>query len=754
MKHLNYLPEKMGKVCMTPSGPFVAGSVTTLELVYSAGFFGIDDGGIIKVSWRVTSDMGKPQFLDAGAPNYTSVCTTGNCRVESWVDRSNIRPWTNTMQVRVCDGFLVEGDEVVIRMGDPSGGAPGLRMQSHAEEGFQFRVFVDPFATYEFNEVPNPPAFDLHPGVSKSFRIVAPSVVKLNNPFQVAIVAEDEMGNVSRELPPGLLLSAEPSVSVNIEAPAVKKLKNPAVIQKLMAEAPGNFRLLLTDEAGREAGRSNPIRAVENPEVYRFWGDLHGQTGETTGVSTIRDYFRFARDFAFLDIASHQANDFQLKDDDWHELNLTTAAMNEDGAFIAIPGYEWSGNTGVGGDRNVFYFEEWRPLGRSSRALTADQSDQYSEHPTAKALFDFLRQENAVVIAHAGGRPADIRKYHDPKVERSVEVHASWGTFEWLLHDAFEAGHRVGVVCNGDDHKGRPGATGPGYSSNVTAIGGLTCFLLPELSRSAVATALKNRRHYGTTGTRIFLNVEGKFEEPVPLHDPDPSNLKSLSATRRVMMGDIVAPQGSTMTLAVDVTGTAPLERVEVFNGQTRFFTKRTFESREIGRRIRVLCEGARYRGRLGAVAWKGTAKLKGARFTKLNPVNFVSSLSRLETLQANKRWQWTARTRGNSVGFDMHLDHLDGTLELRTEPVSMDVDLASLNDQDIIKPGNGIGVQIRVFRLPDTLSEHELRFCFPIRYGGPDDWPIYVKVTQEDGHQAWSSPIYLIPHPEKIGGI
>jgi hypothetical protein len=27
-------------------------------------------------------------------------------------------------------------------------------------------------------------------------------------------------------------------------------------------------------------------------------------------------------------------------------------------------------------------------------------------------------------------------------------------------------------------------------------------------------------------------------------------------------------------------------------------------------------------------------------------------------------------------------------------------------------------------------------------------DLPVYARVTQEDGHQAWSSPIYLIDIP------
>ena len=86
------------------------------------------------------------------------------------------------------------------------------------------------------------------------------------------------------------------------------------------------------------------------------------------------------------------------------------------------------------------------------------------------------------------------------RLERAVEVHSTWGTFEWLLHDAFDQGYRVGVVCHSDDHKGRPGATRPG-ASTFGAIGGLTCYLMPELTRDALfasaaaAPPLRHDRH-------------------------------------------------------------------------------------------------------------------------------------------------------------------------------------------------------------------------------------------------------------------
>ena len=113
----------------------------------------------------------------------------------------------------------------------------------------------------------------------------------------------------------------------------------------------------------------------------------------------------------------------------------------------------------------------------------------------------------ALAFAHVGGRYADLHAGHDVAIERSVEVHSSWGTFEWLLFDAFELGYRVGVVCNSDDHKGRPGASHPG-ASIFGAYGGLSCLYLDELSRDAIWRCMQARHHYGTTGDRLHLAVD------------------------------------------------------------------------------------------------------------------------------------------------------------------------------------------------------------------------------------------------------
>src|SRR5690606_24034215 len=102
--------------------------------------------------------------------------------------------------------------------------------------------------------------------------------------------------------------------------------------------------------------------------------------------------------------------------------------------------------------------------------------------------------EDAIMFAHVGGRYADISVAHDPRIETAVEVHSSWGTFEWIVNDAFDLGYRVGIVANSDGHKGRPGAEGPG-ASMFGAYGGLTCLQMPELSREATFEALRARKH-------------------------------------------------------------------------------------------------------------------------------------------------------------------------------------------------------------------------------------------------------------------
>lgn len=735
----SYLPAQMGKAVLTPPGPFEAGSYAELTLVYTAGTFGIDDSGNLKIAWRGTSDMAKPQFTDPKAANYTTVEASNGAVLDARVTRASIRPWVNALFITVNRGFLRAGETITVRFGDRRQGSPGIRLQTNMEPTFEFKVLVDAFATYEFTELPDCPEFALVPGKPAKWKAIWPTLAAAGLPFRLAVLPEDRWGNPTTSTATLRLIPSAPIAGL----PATVTMPGePLVIEGLSAPA-GTYALSVQDEAGTELCQAPPLRLEAAPALRHFWGDLHGQSEETIGTNSVESYFAYARDRAFLDITGHQGNDFQITDDFWQKLNRITAEYDEPGRFVAVPGYEWSGNTGMGGDRNVFYAREGRPIRRSSSVLVPPGAPQESDVHTAGALFDALKGEDAVVIAHVGGRYADLNVAHDGTLERTVEVHSTWGTFEWLLHDAFALGARVGVVCHSDDHKGRPGATRPG-ASHFGAIGGLTCYLLPELSRPALFAGLRARHHYGTTGNRMFLSVTGHFSTPVGLYDDDPAlGPSGIAAATRVTMGDIVQPGDAEMRLEIETIGSAPIERVDVFHGPRLAQTH--LPAGEGNRRIRMHWQGAEYRGRGREVAWRGNLRLEAARFARAGAVNFLNPEHVLRETEPGIALSWRSVTTGNRAGIDLLLDDpLAGEIVVETHLGGGRFRIADLNREGQTLDFGGLGRSLTVARLPETLPRR-VSLTHHVRHSGEADLPVYVRVTQEDGNQAWSSPIYLI---------
>ena len=142
--------------------------------------------------------------------------------------------------------------------------------------------------------------------------------------------------------------------------------------------------------------------------LRRYWGDLHGQSGETIGMGTAESYFRYARDKAFVDIVGHQGNDFQITDAFWRELNRLTAEFDEPGASSACRA---TNGRAIPAWAATAISSSAARAGRSAARRTFWSKGQTSTDAvyTADELFRALKGEDAVVIAHVGGRYADIK---------------------------------------------------------------------------------------------------------------------------------------------------------------------------------------------------------------------------------------------------------------------------------------------------------------------------------------------------------
>ncbi len=411
-----------------------------------------------------------------------------------------------------------------------------------------------------------------------------------------------------------------------------------------------------------------------------------------------------------------------------------------------FPGYEWSGNTGLGGDRNVLYRDEGRPIHRSHHALVEDLSDVDLDANSANDLFTALADENCVVFAHIGGRYADITVAHDGRIERAIEIHSDWGTFEWLLADAFAQGYRVGILANSDGHKGRHGASHPG-ASLFGAYGGLSCLLATELTRDGLFDALRRRHHYATTGCRAFLDTRVQFDKAALLYSDDPNMGGTVvGPVQQARMGDIVQSGDDAVTFTVDVSAAVPIERIEIRNRMRVLETWRPYSAEQLGRRIRIIWEGSEYRGRGRQSVWDGSATLSDNAFESVTPIN-LWNIDKPIQQPSPQQLTWSALTTGGFGGADLLLaDAAKGRLKIDTGLVKADIALADIGlDDTVLETGGGIARQMRLFRLPDDNPHHSAQLTRRIPRSQADEDALYVCITLVDGHRIWSSPTYLM---------
>ncbi len=748
-RHTDYMADQIGTARLVAGHGegFEAGSFQSFELIFTAGRFGMDDTGSLRIVHRFASDMGTPQFADAAAPNYVTASASNGAVLElSYNPRLNLRPWGKCLTVAVGRGFLAPGDTITVRLGDRGGGSPGMRLQTFCEDCFEFRVLADVFACFNWALLPEQPWIGIVPGAPVAFRAVLPTLRRAAEPFALSLRADDRWGNPTGHVAGRFRLRASASVRGLPEGFAWPDGARSHRIEGLTA-APGDLAITLLHEDGRVLVESNPLRLVEHAGLLPFWADMHGQSAETIGTNSAPRLAEYARDLAFIDAMCHQGNDFQITAAFWRDLNAATREFDQPGRFVFFPGYEWSGNTALGGDRNVVLKDEDRVLHRSCHALVEDLSDAGQDALDVHALHAALRAEgDALCLPHVGGRYANLAYAHDRLLERSVEVHSDWGTFDWLLDDAFAAGGRVGIAANSDGHKGRQGASHPG-ASLFGAYGGLTCYLATDLSREALWDAMLWRRQYATTGAlRAHCDAWAVLTAPADLHRDDPAlGGPPVGRTARAGLGNILTGVvDHEVEFGFEIAAAAPIERVEIRNRTRLVRTFRPYAAADLGARIRVLWEGSEYRGRGRETVWRGNLTLAGNTWREARPINRFNLDRRFDATPQGLAFEGV--TTGGFMAVDALLDDPQaGTLEIATNLLQASLPVAAIGLEDHGFEAGGLGRRIRAFRLPDANPHCRVRHTCRVALRADEDNALFLRATLEDGNVLWSSPIYLI---------
>ena len=254
-------------------------------------------------------------------------------------------------------------------------------MQTFCESTFELRVLVDPIATYRFQQVEGVRTVAIVPGAPVRWCALLPTVAMPDVPFRLLAKAEDRWGNPTAAEPARFRLRPSRPVRGLPDTLEIGGGERAVRVDGLSVDASGDLTIAFEPERSGSGARFRSNAMVVKPSLgrRRYWGDLHGQSEETIGSGSAEEYFSFARELAGLDFAGHQGNDFQITGKFWEHLQRLTRDADEPGRFVAFPGYEWSGNTALGGDRNVLFLSE----GSRSTAAATPWSTMPTATPTA-----------------------------------------------------------------------------------------------------------------------------------------------------------------------------------------------------------------------------------------------------------------------------------------------------------------------------------------------------------------------------------
>ncbi len=306
-----------------------------------------------------------------------------------------------------------------------------------------------------------------------------------------------------------------------------------------------------------------------------YFGDVHVHTGEehgsgrSCGTGTLDENYAYGRDVSGLDFIGIADHDWQFVDqEDWRSRMEQMDEWNESGRFVVIPAYEWT--SAKYGHRNVYYRDTEWPWFDNNPGPGHNAIGPESQSPSD--LWDALRESGAraLTIAHhpsTGFFPVDW-SYMDPEFDRLVEVYSTWGNSEYYgapfpgtasdrvpglgALDALKRGYRLGLMASSDGHDGNPGNAQ--WSNRQPHIhhrlgSGYLAVLTDELTREKVWDAMYARRCYATTGVRIVVDFR---------------------VNGAIMGSEIDAPEDGVNAIEAEVTGAAPLDRLElVRDGET-----------------------------------------------------------------------------------------------------------------------------------------------------------------------------------------
>ncbi len=536
-----------------------------IRITYTVGEKGLlPAGGIRILSW---SPLAPFNLETEGAPGYTTVsCSRKTVRLTAEADisplmaeafgnarltrlsagrrRPNVGP---LITVQVWGGCLKKGDRIRMVFGNRAKRSPGTRLGQHPykQYGFSFLTWVDYDGSRIYREADSLP-ISFEPPNAAGLSLFASANASPGKSLNLSVFPRTHREVDDAEDYRGKVEVWQDGSAERKRVDFAEKNKNVTRLRMPIPSCDSSEKIIYfhaRDKSRRWEARSNPVLNGKIAGKYNiYWGSLHPHTGISLdtrlgGGNRTRpaDSFRHGRDVVNLDfvaVCDHgigQPDEWQMTLEEWELVRKTAARFYRPGRFVTFSSFEWASERY--GDRNMYFLTDDMPMLRGQ---------------DIEELYSFYRNTDTIIIPHhvAIMRPVDW-DHHDQQLEPLVEICSSHGRCEYFNNPEFkpwremvpgkdymsvlDRGYRMGIVAASDDHSARTGTHG------------MTAVLAEELTREAIFDALRKRRCYGTTNSRMIIDfrVDGH------------------------LMGEELrtktAPQ-----VTLFVAGTTPIKRIEI----------------------------------------------------------------------------------------------------------------------------------------------------------------------------------------------
>jgi hypothetical protein len=259
-----------------------------------------------------------------------------------------------------------------------------------------------------------------------------------------------------------------------------------------------------------------PVKPPPDPSknLVNLIGDIHVHTSYSDGDESPDFALHYARDVSKLDFCCLTDHSEVIASDSFKGLDYYKSLpgmYDHPGKFCVLYGYEWTNPEYV--HRCVYSTDNSIPF------LPASDAANYHIEDFWKKLDGY----NVITVPHhVMAHSSRIWwKYVNPEMEPLVEFYSKWGLSLMVgnprpvintkndnaIFKAFNAGLHYGLLANTDTHSSRPASHLMEQRPNALLYSqpGTTGVWAGSHTRESIFDALKRRRCYGMTGTKVGL---------------------------------------------------------------------------------------------------------------------------------------------------------------------------------------------------------------------------------------------------------